>query len=58
MAAGLYAPRGVKMAHQQTGPVTRGYNVKSTDDESFNLISEYKPVPLPPPPLIRNDSVL
>ena len=43
-AAGLYALRGVEMAHEWTGPVTRGWNVK-LDDRSSDLISDYKPAP-------------
>ena len=43
MAAGLYALRGVEIAHEWTGPVTMGggkYVMKY-------LISDYKPAPLP-----------
>ena len=46
MAAGLYSLKPILMAHEQTGPVTRGYNVESAD-KSSDLISDYKPAPLP-----------
>ena len=46
MVAGLYVFRGVEVAHEWTGPVTRGYDVKSVDSSS-DLISDYKPAPLP-----------
>ena len=46
MAAGLYVLRGVEMAHEWTGPVTKGKNVKS-DDRSSDLILDYKPAHLP-----------
>ena len=42
MAAGLYALRG-EMAHELTGE-GGGVNVKS-DNESSDLISDYKPAP-------------
>ena len=46
MAAGLYAPCVFEVAHRQTGPVTRGYNIKSAD-ESSDVISDYNPLHLP-----------
>ena len=42
MAAGLYVLRGVEMAHEWTGPVTRGYKCKS---RMKYLIADYKPAP-------------
>ena len=44
MAAGLYALRGVEMAQEWTGPVTRGSNLKS-DARSSDLISDYELAP-------------
>ena len=34
MAAGLYALRGVEIAHELTGPVTRGGGGVKSDDSS------------------------
>ena len=38
------AGHGVEMAHEGTGRVTRGYNVKS-DDMSSDMKTDYKPAP-------------
>ena len=43
MAAGLYALRGVEMAHEWTAPVTS----LNLADKPSDLISDYKPAPLP-----------
>ena len=37
MAAGLYAPRGVEMAYELTGPVTRGGNRVKSGEYRFAL---------------------
>ena len=41
MAAGLYALRGVEVTHELTG------TVGNMDHRSSDLISDYKPSPLP-----------
>ena len=46
MAAGLYALSVVEMIHEWTGPVIRGWIVKSAG-KSSDLIFEYEPAPLP-----------
>ena len=39
MAVGLYTLRGVELAHEGTGPATRGWIVKSADKSWYQTIN-------------------